>query len=579
MQTTRVAGRPAPRIRVRAGVALGGAAALLGGLVTAAPAQAVAGAAFTTNADGQRVNQNQYASKCDVHINGGPNNGANNLTDGTYFFTVLSPGGQLDPNDGGEKVLYDDSSADRTFAVTNGKITTGASAYASVDDASTQADGDLLVQLCRNPGDQTTNFADTANPGGVYILAICAANSGQPVRPRDCKYDAFKVQANDGGGDPGDDLVAIKDAVTSYDRAFNWEVGKVADKTSVSQIGGEAVFEYRVQAVKSAPADSGFTVSGQVTVFNPNGESATGVEVTDRTLGVDCEVRGGSDTIAANASATFTYTCPVSSADEITGTTSGVNVATVTWDPASVDSPSGIGTAEAAYDFNDALPNVTGNSTDVTDSFNGGTPVTLATGLTTSTTLTSADHEALRRTIAIPASNCLDYTNTATVTQSGDSATAAVRVCGPNRDGYTIGFWKNNSAKVINSTNLAGYCSAVLAHPAVLTGAKCATVKELTGYISKTMADGESSGTGMPMLKAQFLATVLNVQRTPALGLTTVLLTPAEQTALGVGACTSVKSLLSTTNAKQATSPLGKADVVLVKDIFDRINNNTQLTC
>jgi SdrD B-like domain len=37
-------------------------------------------------------------------------------------------------------------------------------------------------------------YADTTNPGGVYILAICSLESGYPVAPRSCKYDAFKVQ-------------------------------------------------------------------------------------------------------------------------------------------------------------------------------------------------------------------------------------------------------------------------------------------------------------------------------------------------------------------------------------------------
>lgn len=40
-------------------------------------------------------------------------------------------------------------------------------------------------------------YADTTNPGGVYIMAICylgPSGTSYPVVPRDCKYDAFKVQ-------------------------------------------------------------------------------------------------------------------------------------------------------------------------------------------------------------------------------------------------------------------------------------------------------------------------------------------------------------------------------------------------
>src|SRR5688500_17943720 len=74
----------------------------------------VSGAGFTTinsTADGGgvgkdeglchngngNVNCNQYFSKQFVWMNGGPD--TNGLTDGTYFFAVLVPGMQHDPND------------------------------------------------------------------------------------------------------------------------------------------------------------------------------------------------------------------------------------------------------------------------------------------------------------------------------------------------------------------------------------------------------------------------------------------------------------------------------------------------
>ena len=43
-------------------------------------------------------------------------------------------------------------------------------------------------------------YANTTNPGGVYILAIChlgVNGTSYPVDPRDCKYDAFKVPLHD----------------------------------------------------------------------------------------------------------------------------------------------------------------------------------------------------------------------------------------------------------------------------------------------------------------------------------------------------------------------------------------------
>ena len=116
-------------------------AALTGGTLTITPgsASAVTGAAFTTvneNVDDSGhckngnpdVNCNIYDGKQYVWLNGGPT--ANGLgPDGQYFFAVLAPGGQPNPNDGGAKNLSDDFDAytNRTFTVTNGEV----SAYAA----------------------------------------------------------------------------------------------------------------------------------------------------------------------------------------------------------------------------------------------------------------------------------------------------------------------------------------------------------------------------------------------------------------------------------------------------------------
>src|SRR5207247_4897759 len=87
------------------------------------------------------VNCNIYDGKQYVWLNGGPSNAA--LADGMYFFAVLVPGGQPDPNDGGAKNLSDataapygagslnadgsaipsgDVRANRTFSVSGGSI-------------------------------------------------------------------------------------------------------------------------------------------------------------------------------------------------------------------------------------------------------------------------------------------------------------------------------------------------------------------------------------------------------------------------------------------------------------------------
>src|SRR3954449_9388887 len=97
---------------------LGVLLALVAALAVAAPVYAVSGADFTTmnttfdgfghckNGNGN-VNCNIYDGKQYVWTNGGPD--ANKLLpDGYYFFSVLIPSGQKDPNDGGAGNLSDD---------------------------------------------------------------------------------------------------------------------------------------------------------------------------------------------------------------------------------------------------------------------------------------------------------------------------------------------------------------------------------------------------------------------------------------------------------------------------------------
>jgi len=175
-------------------------------------ASAVSGAAFTTYnpwVDGEfkdvcknsQINCNIYGSKPDVWLNGGPD--ANGLgPDGEYFFAVMVPGGQPDPNDGGEKNLSDDYDAytNRQFTVTDGEV----SFYGGSHDQDSGDTVDASRPFCGSPRGCSPDgippfirlfpYADTWNPGGVYIMAVCSLEEGYPVDPRDCKYDAFKVK-------------------------------------------------------------------------------------------------------------------------------------------------------------------------------------------------------------------------------------------------------------------------------------------------------------------------------------------------------------------------------------------------
>lgn len=187
-------------------------------------ASAVGGAAFTTYnpaVDGEgkdicknsAINCNIYGAKEYVWLNGGPY--ANHLKpDGWYFFAVLVPGGQPNPNDASTvpddppytltpKNLSDDFDeyTNRMFRTVGGEVAeyNGDHWLDSGGDPCKNGNG---PNGCGNPDGQPPYirlfpYSDTTNPGGVYIMAICfigADGSEYPVEPRDCKYDAFKVK-------------------------------------------------------------------------------------------------------------------------------------------------------------------------------------------------------------------------------------------------------------------------------------------------------------------------------------------------------------------------------------------------
>jgi hypothetical protein len=178
-----------------------------------AQAAAPSGAIFTTVVDGTEVNLNQYPSKEDVYLDGGPGPGAPQtaagLDDGTYVFQVTDPSGKV--------LLSTDIAACRQFTVANGIIVNVTPSGGCAHKTGVDIDhGALTVQLMP--------YLDTPNNGGVYkawvtlvgdYLAGCAAQGvanglavvdcGPPDRrshgvahgfmPWESKTDNFKVKA------------------------------------------------------------------------------------------------------------------------------------------------------------------------------------------------------------------------------------------------------------------------------------------------------------------------------------------------------------------------------------------------
>jgi len=158
-------------------------------------AHAPSGAIFTTNALGSEVNVNQYPSKDDVYLDGGPGIGAPQtaaaLDDGTYYFQVTDPSGKT--------LLSTDSIECRRFRVTNGLINyePGAGCTAPHATSTDQDHGGQTIQLMP--------FNDTPNPGGVYKAWVTFTEDYDPgctgghgckfgFVPAHSKTDNFKVK-------------------------------------------------------------------------------------------------------------------------------------------------------------------------------------------------------------------------------------------------------------------------------------------------------------------------------------------------------------------------------------------------
>ena len=150
-------------------------------------AHAPSGAIFTTLSDGSEVNTNQFSSKEEVYLDGGPGPGAPQtaagLDDGFYYFQVTDPSGKT--------LLSEDPVECREFQVSGGIIVayTGGCAHATGVD---QDHGGVTVGLAP--------FADTPNHGGVYKVWVTFVEDYSPGSgkhgfvPAHSKTDNFKVR-------------------------------------------------------------------------------------------------------------------------------------------------------------------------------------------------------------------------------------------------------------------------------------------------------------------------------------------------------------------------------------------------
>jgi len=145
-----------------------------------APAAAIHGALFTTDASAN-VNVNQYPTKADVYLSGGPGPNAPctaaGMDDGEYVYQITNPSGTV--------VLSSDDISHRHFIVSGGVI------VSAFDHAT-------VSSLCGAVGVQMVPFDDTPNNGGVYKAWVTRWSdyqaNGNTFKPGSTKTDNFHVK-------------------------------------------------------------------------------------------------------------------------------------------------------------------------------------------------------------------------------------------------------------------------------------------------------------------------------------------------------------------------------------------------
>jgi hypothetical protein len=321
----------------------------------------------------------------------------------------------------------------------------------------------------------------------------------------------------------GADLTVEKGAAPAFTRTFTWHITKAVDKTTVRRsYPGTATFNYTVKASHDAAVDSGWQVTGTITVTNPNDFESVTYDLSDAldtgsngTCSIDSP-GGSSLTVAASDTKQSTYTCTFSAKPN---PLSGTNTATATWDSSAASTPDGSATGTHSYAFGNPTT-TTDECVNVSDSFKGVLAGSQCATATTAQTFTFT----YSRIVYVDQFTCKSYDNTATFTTNDTGATGSagqtVTVC-PTVPGLTIGYWQNkngqarisggayttvNGVKVCNSGT---YLRTFAPFQDLSSSATCAQTATYVYNVIKAATCGGS--TCNAMLKAQMLATALNV--------------------------------------------------------------------
>ena len=221
----------------------------------------------------------------------------------------------------------------------------------------------------------------------------------------------------------GLDLTVSKTAAGTFNRTYLWDIDKSVDETSISIAdGGLATFNYTVDVWQTGVLDAGWTLSGVITISNPNDWEAITLtslaDVVDN--GGSCTVDAGPYVIPASGSIDVNYSCSFASAPS---SYSGKNTATATWDELVYFTPTG--TASGSEDFTLSQLGSTNKTVTVTDTLGG----TLGTVTATDVAPYASAEFTYAKDFEGVGGTCTEYDNTATITETKQSDSVTVEVC------------------------------------------------------------------------------------------------------------------------------------------------------
>ncbi|MEI7770555.1 MAG: hypothetical protein WCI67_11225 [Chloroflexales bacterium] len=399
---------------------------------------------------------------------------------------------------------------DQTLAAGSASFT-----FSNISFAENTIDGSVNV-TDSYAGDLGTVLVGDANPKSFTYARLVTGTPGKCTTVDNTATFTTNTSGATGSNSKtvelcvGADLQVSKTATPSFTRTYTWDISKAADKPLAQQIGGSATFNYTVRAWQTGFTDSGWALKGTITVTNPNDWEPITADITDAADvggGVSCTVTDGTGVVIPEGGIiTRDYSCTFTGQPTYTGT----NTATATWDAGTSFTTDGSASGAAPVNFTN--PTTVNKSIHVTDSYAG----TLGTLTATDASPFASATYTYSRTVSVPTWDCVTYPNTATITETGLSASQSVKVCGPAKTGaLTIGFWKTTNGQNLITTYcqnpaLANYLKGLGNGDGPFINAPTTSCKALANYVSSILT-GATATNMNTMLKAQMLGTALDL--------------------------------------------------------------------